>query len=147
MTTAAHGGTYPAAGVTVARPATAPVSAPVMLGLPSRHHASASQVTIPAAAAVLVFTKATAATPLAASALPPLKPNQPNQSSPAPSATKGMLCDATFSPGASARLPTTKIEASAAMPALKCTTMPPAKSITPHWARKPPPQTQWTKGI
>src|SRR5215468_5840345 len=108
MMTAAHGGTYPAAGVTVASPATAPVSAPVMLGLPSRHHASASQVTIPAAAAVLVLTNATAATPLAASALPPLKPNQPNQSSPAPRATKGTLCGKAFSLAAGRRAPTTK---------------------------------------
>src|SRR6266849_1492886 len=90
--TAAQGGTNPAAGVTVARPATAPVSAPVMLGFCSRHQVSASQVTIAAAAAVLVLTKATAATPLAASALPPLKPNQPNQRRPAPSATNGTLC-------------------------------------------------------
>src|SRR5258706_12584666 len=92
MMTAAQGGTYPAAGVTVARPATAPVSAPVTLGLCSRHQVSASQVTIAAAAAVFVLTKATAASPLAASALPPLKPNQPNQSKPAPSATNGTLC-------------------------------------------------------
>src|SRR5258706_15148954 len=58
MMTAAQGGTNPAAGVIVARPATAPVSAPVTLGLCSRHQVSASQVTIAAAAAVFVFTNA-----------------------------------------------------------------------------------------
>src|SRR5215475_11754239 len=92
MNAAAQGGTNPAAGVTVASPATAPVNAPVMLARCSRHQTSASHATMPVAAAVFVFTKATAATPFAASALPPLKPNQPNHSKPAPSATKGMLC-------------------------------------------------------
>ncbi len=38
-----------------------------------------------------MFTKASAAMPLAASALPALKPNQPNQSRPAPSSVNGTL--------------------------------------------------------
>src|SRR3954462_1842371 len=121
MIAAAHGCTYPAAGVTVARPATAPVIAPVILGRCSRHQERKSHATMPTAAAVFVLTKAAAATPLAARALPPLKPNQPNQSRPVPSATKATLCGASFSLGANRRLPTTKTDARAAIPALRCT--------------------------
>ncbi len=43
------------------------------------------------AGASIVLAKASAAMPLAASALPALKPNQPNQSSPAPSSVNGTL--------------------------------------------------------
>ena len=93
-----------------------------------------------------VLTKAWAATALAASAEPALKPNQPNQSNPVPSPTKATLCGTVFSPGANLREPTTQTEARAAKPALVCTTMPPAKSSTPHLARKPPPQIQCTIG-
>ncbi len=78
---------YPAAGVTVAKPATAPVSAPIMLGLPSWIQEMNSQVIIASEPAISVFTQAVAAIPLACSALPPLNPNHPNQSKPVPSAT------------------------------------------------------------
>jgi len=44
-----------------------------------------------AAAEMLVVTNALAANPPEVRALPALKPNQPNQSSPAPSATMGIL--------------------------------------------------------
>src|SRR5579884_3659603 len=137
MTSADHVGTNPAAGVMVARPATAPVIAPDMLGFPVCHQAMSSQVTMATEAAVLVLTNATAATPVAASALPPLKPNHPNQSSPVPRATKGRLCGSVFSSALSLRFPTMKTEASAAMPADRCTTMPPAKSTAPMVARNP----------
>src|SRR5579884_1285438 len=103
----------------VASPATAPAMAPVTLGLPDRHHAMRSHVHIATAAAVLVFTNATAATPLAASALPPLKPNQPNHSIPVPRRTNGMLCGNGDSSGGSFRLPTMNTEARAAIPALR----------------------------
>src|SRR5262245_39308225 len=91
MQAAAHGRTYPAAGVTVASPATAPVSAPVIDGLFSRIHPTTSQVIMATDPAMSVLTKAVADTPLAASALPALKPNQPNHNRPVPSATKAML--------------------------------------------------------
>ena len=52
------------------------------------------------------------------------------------------------------RLPTTKAPTNAAIPALMCTTVPPAKSLAP-WPpnkvpaslNKPPPQTIWAIGI
>jgi hypothetical protein len=44
------------------------------------------------------------------------------------------------------RLPTKKTDASAAMPAEACTTMPPAKSSTPQFLQQPPPQTMCTSG-
>ena len=131
----------------MANPATAPVSAPVIDGLPSRIQAAANQVSMATEPAMSVLTKAVAARLFAPSAEPPLKPNQPNHNSPVPRATKAMLCGTTTSPGLSLRLPTKITEASAATPADRCTTMPPAKSTRPHLARKPPPQIQWQKGM
>ena len=96
--------------------------------------------------AMSVLTKACAATPFAASAEPALKPNHPNHNRPVPSATNATLCGSVSSPGANFREPTTHTDASAAKPALVCTTIPPAKSSTPHFARKPPPQIQCTSG-
>ena len=93
-----------------------------------------------------MFTNANAATPFAASALPALKPNQPNHRRPAPRATYGTLCGATLSPADTLRGRKTNTVARAENPALMWTTYPPAKSITPSWARKPPPQTQWARG-
>ena len=129
-----------------AKPATAPVSAPTRLGLPSRTQVIASQVHMAIEPAMSVLTNACEAMPLAARAEPALKPNQPNQSRPVPSATKAMLCGSPRSPLANRRLPTTKTEASAAKPALTWTTRPPAKSSTPCCASQPPPQIQWTNG-
>src|SRR5579862_3830713 len=146
MTKEAHVGTYPAQGVMQASPATAPVNAPMMLGFPDRHQLIAVHVHIATDAAMSVLTNACAAIPLAASADPALKPNQPNHSNPVPSPTKATLCGTLVSPGANLRAPTIQTEASAANPALVCTTIPPAKSRTPHLARNPPPQIQCTMG-
>ena len=93
-----------------------------------------------------VLTNACAAMPLAASAEPPLKPNQPNHNNPVPRPTKATLCGSVFSPGANFLDPTTHTDARAANPALVCTTIPPAKSSTPHFMRNPPPQIQCTIG-
>src|SRR5436190_3945297 len=142
MMNADHVGTYPAHGVMQASPATAPVNAPTRLGFPSRRHEMNSHVHIAIEPAMSVFTNACAATPLAARADPPLKPNHPNQRSPVPRATKATLCGTTFSSGANFRAPTTHTDASAANPALACTTIPPAKSSTPQAAMNPPPQIQ-----
>src|SRR3972149_1048977 len=79
MATASMGWTKPEAGVMATRPATAPAAAPMTLGLPARAQLANIQERAAAAAAVLVTTKALAAWPLAAPALPALKPNQPNQ--------------------------------------------------------------------
>src|SRR3954454_13246366 len=111
-----------------ASPATAPVNAPTRLGFPSRSHEIAGHVHIAIEPAMSVFTKAGAATPFAASPDPALKPNQPNHRRPVPSATNATLCGMVFSPGANFRAPTTQTDASAANPALVCTTSPPAKS-------------------
>src|SRR5690349_17436363 len=84
--------TYPAAGVMATSPATAPVAAPSTVGLPRCSHSINGQTRPAVAAAVCVVANATAARPLAVSALPALKPNQPNQSSPAPITVEEMLC-------------------------------------------------------
>src|SRR5215471_11294938 len=92
MITAVVGDTYPAAGVIVASPATAPVSKPRNLGFFSFNHAIISQVTAANDAATSVFRNAVAVTELALISLPALNPYHPNHSSPVPSATSGMLC-------------------------------------------------------
>src|SRR5438874_5513999 len=122
MTAAAQGATKPLAGVMVARPATAPVTAPEALGFPSTHQLIVIHDSIPNEPPSIVVTNALAAMPFAASALPALKPNQPNHRRPAPSATKGTLCGATFSLEGILRGRKTKTHASAANPALMWTT-------------------------
>src|SRR5579862_7243752 len=99
-----------------ARPATAPVNAPMMLGLPARIQLIAVHVHIATDAAMSVFTKACAAIPFAASAEPALNPNHPNQRSPVPRPTKATLWGTVRSPGANLRAPTTQTEARAAKP-------------------------------
>ena len=73
------------------RPTTIPVAAPTAVALPVRERSSSVHTTSVAAGASMVLVKASAAMPLAASALPALKPNQPNHSSPAPSSVNGTL--------------------------------------------------------
>ena len=64
------------------RPATAPHAAPTALNFLWWTYWARTQVTVAAAAAVLVATNVVDARPLAASAEPALKPNQPNHSRP-----------------------------------------------------------------
>src|SRR3990170_650903 len=92
MAIASIGWTKPEAGVIATRPATAPAAAPITLGLPPSSQLANIQERAAAAAAVLVTTKAFAATALAAPALPALKPNQPNQRMAAPSTMYVTLC-------------------------------------------------------
>src|ERR1043166_5000656 len=92
MRQAVAGETYPAAGVMVARPATAPVSRPKNFGflvvIQSMHsHAMAAKL-----AARSVFKNATAVTESTRNSLPALKPYQPNQRRPVPKATRGIEC-------------------------------------------------------
>ena len=140
--------TKAAAGVIVAKPAIAPTHAPTRVGLPSIFHSSKSQKKSAVEAAISEFIAATTAEPLAARAEPPLKPNQPNQRRPVPRATNGMLCGfvSTSLPSSFWRLGKAMTVAKAEKPAVVCTTMPPAKSLTPWRAIQPPPHTQWQKG-
>mmetsp|Transcript_7638 Transcript_7638/g.30652 ORF Transcript_7638/g.30652 Transcript_7638/m.30652 type:complete len:211 (+) Transcript_7638:603-1235(+) len=148
MVSAAHGLTYAAHGVMVAKPAIAPTQAPTRVGLPSIFHSSMSQKKRAAEAEISEFIAASAACSFAARAEPPLKPNQPNQRRPVPRATKGMLCGlvSTSSPSSFRRLGSATTVAKAEKPAVMCTTMPPAKSLTPLRAIQPPPHTQWANG-
>ena len=66
------------------RPATAPEMAPSTVGLPARHHSSASQPSVAVEAAAWVAIIAIAARPPALPALPALKPSQPTHSNEAP---------------------------------------------------------------
>ena len=91
-----------------------------------------SHPSIAAAAAMLVFTNAWAAMSLAASADPALNPNHPNHSTPAPSSVHGSMWGGIGCCGHPRRRPMTITTASAAMPALMCTTVPPAKSSAPR---------------
>mmetsp|Transcript_12939 Transcript_12939/g.42810 ORF Transcript_12939/g.42810 Transcript_12939/m.42810 type:complete len:269 (+) Transcript_12939:634-1440(+) len=147
MTMAAQGCTNPAAGVIVASPAMAPTQAPTRVGLPLCTHSMTIHANSAHDALISVLIAAYAATPSAASALPALNPNHPNQSIPVPSATNGMLCGSvSSSTSIFLRCGMAITAASAEKPALMCTTMPPAKSHTPHTARKPPPHTLWQNG-
>ena len=80
--------------------------------------------------------------PSAANSEPALKPNQPNHSRAAPSITNGRLCGFIGSLAKPFRLPMMIASMKPAIPALMCTTVPPAKSIgvDSHSAILPPPQ-------
>src|ERR1035438_6929920 len=127
----------------VASAATAPVNRPRKCGLRLLNHSTTSHATAPKDAAMSVFRNATAVIESTRNSLPALNPYHPNQSSPVPSATSGMLCGPL---SATRRLPTYSTDAKAAMPAILCTTMPPAKSFTPQDASSPPPHTMCTNG-
>src|SRR5690348_12875142 len=94
----ATGPTKPLAGVIATRPQTAPVAVAIALGFLFSAQLNTIQVSAQAAAAVLVTTKALAASGPADSALPALKPNHPNQRRAAPSRTKGTLFEGSGSP-------------------------------------------------
>src|SRR4051812_5331943 len=146
MTMAPSGPTKPDAGVIVPKPATMPVTTPSIDGLPYFFHSIIIHASAPADAPMCVVNIAMPAEPFAASALPALKPNQPTHSMPAPVTAYGRLCGAIAVCGKPRRLPSTSAQTSAATPALTCTTMPPAKSMTPSLASQPPPQTQCAMG-
>ena len=94
-----------------------------------------------------VLMRAWAARPLAPRAEPALKPNQPNHRMPVPSSVSGSEWGAMASPGQPRRLPSTSTRARAAMPALMCTTVPPAKSRAPRSNSQPAGlNTQWATG-
>src|SRR5580700_2794916 len=87
------------------------------------------------------------ARPSAATAEPALKPNQPTHSSEAPITVSVRLDGAIDSLPRPWRLPSTSAVARPAIPALICTTVPPAKSSTPLTASQPEgSQTQCAMG-
>jgi hypothetical protein len=66
---------------------------------------------------------------------------------PAPKTVSGSECGSIASRGQPRRLPTTRMKASAATPALMCTTVPPAKSRAPRLNSQPVGlNTQWATG-
>ena len=87
MTNAPHGRTNPAAGVIVARQATAPTQRPTNDGIPFLYQSIPVQTVRAVEAEISEFTAAKAALPVLARADPPLKPNQPNHRRPVPRAT------------------------------------------------------------
>jgi hypothetical protein len=123
-------------GVIVASPATQPVTIPTEVCLPSRICSTLIQVSPAAAAARCVARIADAADASAASTLPPLKPKQPTRRMPAPAIVMPGLCGGARWCGKRLRGPT-MIAATSAIPAVVCTTMPPAKSILPCVASQP----------
>ncbi len=81
---AAGTSTNPAAGVIATRPATPPVIAPNIVGLPTLTISINTQVMSAVAAAIFETKIAEAARPFAARADPPLNPIHPNHRNPAP---------------------------------------------------------------
>mmetsp|Transcript_9057 Transcript_9057/g.29752 ORF Transcript_9057/g.29752 Transcript_9057/m.29752 type:complete len:274 (+) Transcript_9057:154-975(+) len=145
MRRAPTGPTNPAAGVTAARPATAPVQMPTSETLPVSARSWSVHTAAATDADTWVATHAKAASAPATTAEPPLNPNHPTQSIPVPRQVRTRLLHAIsfFSRG-----PHLMAATSAPMPAVMCTTMPPAKSKTPMSAKRPPgpAQTMCTNG-
>src|SRR5471032_2736916 len=129
--------TKPEAGVIATRPATAPEITPSTDGLPRVIHSANIQARAAAAVANCVTAIAMPALPLAADAEPALKPNQPTHSNEAPITVSVRLCGAMASLPKPSRLPSISAVARPAIPALICTTVPPAKSSTPLAASQP----------
>mmetsp|Transcript_4792 Transcript_4792/g.20344 ORF Transcript_4792/g.20344 Transcript_4792/m.20344 type:complete len:234 (-) Transcript_4792:133-834(-) len=121
-----------------------PVAIPNMDALPVSAMSCAVQTIAAVAAAICVARHANAASAPAASALPPLKPYHPTHSMPVPSTVRTRFPATILF---SFLGPRTAAPTSAPMPAVMCTTMPPAKSSTPAAAMAPPgPQTMWHAG-
>jgi hypothetical protein len=123
-----------------------PVTMPSTEGLPYRIHSQNIQASEPVAAPMCVTSIAMPAELSAASALPALKPNHPTQSMHAPVTAIARLCGGMGVSGKPLRRPSTSAAMSAAMPALRCTTVPPAKSSSPIFCSQPPPHTQCATG-
>src|SRR6266850_43528 len=147
ITIDARGVTNPEAGVIATRPATAPDAAPSIVGLPVLIHSPVIQPSAANEAAVCVAINALDARPFAPRADPALNPNQPTHSIAEPITAKGRLCGAIGTFPYPPRLPMISTATRAEIPALMCTTVPPAKSNAPMLRRKPPtPHTQCARG-
>ena len=132
----------PEAGVTVARPAMVPVIIPTIPGFPLRYQSIAIQTKVAVAALMCVTKIAIPALPFAAKADPPLKPNHPTHNIAAPIVAITGLCGGSKYSGNPLLDPSIKTITIAEIPAVACTTKPPAKSNTPMSASQPPPHTQ-----
>ena len=130
----------------MARPAITPVTAPTREDLRNLIHSTVDQAIAPLTAAMCVTAMAIPAPPSAANWLPPLNPNQPTHSIAAPAAAMPGLCGGWIWAGKPRRRPTMLATTKADVPALTCTTTPPAKSIIPSSWSHPPPHTQWQNG-
>src|SRR6516165_2901894 len=137
MTNAPVTPTKPDAGVIATSPATAPEAMPSTDGLPLTPHSVNAHDSAATAVASWVTTIAMPARPSAATAEPALKPNQPTHSSDAPTRVSVRLCGAIASLPYPMRLPSISAQTRPEMPALMCTTVPPAKSSTPLAAQYP----------
>src|ERR1019366_1611254 len=129
--------TKPDPGGIATRPATAPDAAPTTEGFPLAIHSANIQPRAAAAVAICVPVMAMPARPFAATAEPALNPNQPTHSSEAPITAYARLCGAMLVSGWPLRLPSTSAHIRPAIPALICTTVPPAKSRTPACDAQP----------
>ena len=123
--------------MTATRPATQPDSAPSSDGLPLKIHSANIHDSAAAAVATNELIMASAAPPFASRLEPALKPNQPTHSSEAPIMVMTSECGAISSLPKPVRLPTTSAPTRPAMPALMCTTVPPAKSMAPQMNTMP----------
>src|SRR3954471_184893 len=137
-TSAPIGPAKPDAGVTATRPATQPETTPSNEGLPLRIHSANIQDSAAADVATNELIKAIGAPPTASRLEPALKPNQPTHSSEAPIMVMTSECGDISSLPKPVRLPTQIAPTRPAMPALMCTTVPPAKSIAPLRNNQPP---------
>ena len=136
--------TKPAAGVIATRPTTAPIQAPIADNLWPRILSKNTHPIAAAAAATVVVPKACAANPLDPTAEPALKPNHPNHNKPVPNNTYVILAGFAFW---TFLFPKNIAPANAAQPALIWTTVPPAKSKTPHPKNNPSGcQVMWHNG-
>src|SRR5262249_12930721 len=151
--TKAHG------AVIATSPASMPLQAIEMSGLPNRKYHSVSADAAPATAARFVLMAMTEMRrSVAPSVVPGLKPIQPNRRMKVPVTTYTMLCagNARGFPSRSylpIRGPRITASAMAQNPPTPCTTVDPAKSqypwpsprVVPHCDIQPPPQTQQPK--
>src|SRR3989338_673314 len=138
--------TNPEAGVIATNPQITPMAKPTAEGFPFLIQSTPIKLKPAAAAAKFVTSKAFAASPLAAKALPPLNPNHPNHSRTAPKSTNGTLFGFD-SLTESLLLPINIAAAKAETPAAMWTTVPPAKSTAPKLNSHPSAfQTQWATG-
>src|ERR1700739_4383052 len=131
ITSEPPGKTKPDAGVIATRPATAPDTIPSTDGLPLVAHSANIHASAAAAVATCVANIAKPARPSAATAEPALKPNQPTHSIAPPISVSVRLCGAITPLPYPTRLPSTRQHTRPAIPALMCTTVPPAKSRMP----------------
>src|SRR5262245_31427194 len=159
MTTAEFGPTKAHGAVIATRPASMPLQAIEMSGLPNIAYQVTSADAAPATAARLVFTAITEMRrSVAPSVDPGLKPIQPNSRMNVPVTTNTTLCagNARGFPSLSylpIRGPRMTASAIAQNPPTACTTVEPAKStypcpspsVVPHCDIHPPPHTQQPK--